>query len=216
MKKLLYFILDVLLLIIMLTAAINLYMVKTEESKIISLDELNDKYDAILVLGCKIENGGPSVMLSKRLDKGIEVYNKIGSKLLLSGDHGEEEYDEVNIMRDYVLNSGIDSKDIFLDHAGFSTYDSIYRAKNVFGAKKIVIVTQRFHLYRALYIAEKLGIEAVGIRAEDVPYKGVMIRNEIREVFARDKNFIKVIIKPKSKYVGDPISLDGNGNITEG
>ena len=216
MKKFLYFILEVLLFIAVVTAGINLYMVKKEESKIISLDELKDDYDAILVLGCKVENGGPSVMLSKRLDKGIEVYNKIGSKLLLSGDHGENEYDEVNIMRDYILESNIDSKDIFLDHAGFSTYDSIYRAKNVFGAKKIVIVTQRFHLYRALYIAEKLGLEAVGIKAEDVPYQSVMIRNELREVLSRDKNFIKVIIQPESKYVGDPISLDGDGNITEG
>lgn len=216
MKKLLYFILETLLFIAVVTAGINLYMVKKEESKIISLDELKDDYDAILVLGCKVENGGPSVMLSKRLDKGIEVYNKIGSKLLLSGDHGENEYDEVNIMRDYILESNIDSKDIFLDHAGFSTYDSIYRAKNVFGAKKIVIVTQRFHLYRALYIAEKLGLEAVGIKAEDVPYQSVMIRNELREVLSRDKNFIKVIIQPESKYVGDPISLDGDGNITEG
>ena len=215
MKKFLYFILEVLLFIAVVTAGINLYMVKKEESKIISLDELKDDYDAILVLGCKVENGGPSVMLSKRLDKGIDVYNKIGSKLLLSGDHGEKEYDEVNVMRDYILESNIDSKDIFLDHAGFSTYDSIYRAKNVFGAKKIVIVTQRFHLYRALYIAEKLGLEAVGIKAEDVPYQSVMIRNELREVLSRDKNFIKVIIQPESKYVGDPISLDGDGNIKE-
>lgn len=216
MKKLLYFILDFLLLIVLITAGINFYMVKTEESKIVSLDELKEEYDAILVLGCKVENNGPSAMLSKRLDKGIEVYNKIGSKLLLSGDHGKKEYDEVNVMRDYILKADIDSKDIFLDHAGFSTYDSIYRAKNVFGAKKIVIVTQRFHLYRALYIAEKLGLEAIGISAEDVPYQGVMIRNELREVLSRDKNFIKVIIEPESKYLGEPISLDGDGNVTEG
>ena len=216
MKKLLYFILELLLVVLIATAGINLYMVKKEEDKIISLEELKDEYDAILVLGCKIEKNGPSMMLSKRLDKGIETYKQINSKLLLSGDHGQKEYDEVNVMRDYVLKEGIDTKDIFLDHAGFSTYDSIYRAKNVFGAKKIVIVTQRFHLYRALYIAEKLGLDAVGIRAEDVPYQSVMIRNELREVLSRDKNFIKVILEPESKYVGDAISLDGDGNVTTG
>ena len=216
MKKILIIILEIMMFLLIVTGGINLYMVKTTEDKIISLDELNGNYDAILVLGCKIENDGPSMMLSKRLDKGLEVYRKNNFKLLLSGDHGQKEYDEVNVMRDYILKEGIDTKDIFLDHAGFSTYDSIYRAKNVFGAKKLVIVTQRFHLYRALYIAEKLGIEAVGIRAEDVPYQSVMIRNELREVLARDKNFIKVIMEPKSKYVGDPIPLDGDGNVTTG
>ena len=191
-------------------------MIKKTEDKIVKLEDLNDKYDAILVLGCKVNGDTPSMMLARRLDKGIEVYKSIDSKLLLSGDHGQNEYDEVNVMRDYVLSENIDSSDIFLDHAGFSTYDSIYRAKNVFGAKKIVIVTQRFHLYRALYLAEKLGLDAVGVVAEDVPYKSVMIRNEMREVLSRVKNFFKVIVEPESKYLGEPISLDGDGNVTIG
>lgn len=216
MKKISVYILEVVLFLLIITAGINLYMVKKTEDKIISLEKLKGDYDAILVLGCKVNSNGPSMMLAKRLDKGIEVYKHINSKLLLSGDHGQKKYDEVNVMRDYVLKEDINTKDIFLDHAGFSTYDSIYRAKNVFGAKKIVIVTQRFHLYRALYIAEKLGLDAIGIRAEDVPYQYVMMRNELREVLSRDKNFIKVIFKPESKYVGDAIPLDGDGNVTIG
>ena len=83
----------------------------------------------------------------------------------MSGDHGRVSYDEVNTMKDYAINDGIPSDDIFMDHAGFSTYDSMYRAKEIFGVKKIVIVSQKYHLTRALYIAKKLGIEAYGVSA---------------------------------------------------
>ena len=216
MKKFVIVIFEIVLFLAVVTAGINLYMVKTTEKNIVEITDLKDDYDAILVLGCKVEDGYPSVMLEKRLDKGIEVYNKLNTKLLLSGDHGEKEYDEVNVMNQYMLDKNIDSSDIFLDHAGFSTYDSIYRAKYVYGVKKMVIVTQRFHLFRALYIAEKLGIEAVGIKAEDVIETMVMVKNEMREVLSRDKNFIKTIIKPESKYVGEKISLDGDSSVTAG
>mgnify|MGYP000152299077 FL=1 len=73
----------------------------------------------------------------------------------MSGDHGRENYDEVNTMKNYAINDGIPSEDIFMDHAGFETYDSMYRAKKIFGAKKVVIVSQKYHLYRSLYIAKK-------------------------------------------------------------
>ena len=104
-------------------------------------------------------------------------------------------------MRDYLLDYNIKEEDIFLDHAGFSTYDSIYRAKYIFDVKKIIIITQKYHMYRALYLANKLDIEAVGIEANDIPQKGVMIKNRIREVLSRDKSFIYGLIKPKSKYL---------------
>jgi vancomycin permeability regulator SanA len=119
-------------------------------------------------------------------------------------------------MRDYLLDIGLPSEDIFLDHAGFSTYDSIYRAKYVFGAKKVIIVTQEYHLYRALYFANKLGIDAVGVKADNIPYRSIMFKNEIREILARDKGFYKGIFKPRSKYVGETISLNQNGEITKG
>ena len=193
-------------------------MIKTTEGNIKTIDELNigDNYDAVLVLGCLAYEDGPSLMLSKRLDKGIEVYNILHIKMLLSGDHGKNDYDEVNAMRDYLLNANIESKDIFLDHAGFNTYDSIYRAKHIFGAKKIIIVTQKYHLYRALYISRALDVDAVGIAADNIPQKSIMIKNEIREVLSRDKNFFKAIFKPESKYLGEPISLNQDGIVTSG
>lgn len=218
MRKYLKIIIMVVIIGLITTLLINLYMIESTKSKIINDNDvvLIDNIDAIVILGCKAYSDHPSLMLEKRLDKGIDLYHKNGNKLILTGDHGTKGYDEVNVMKNYALDKEIPSEDIFLDHAGFTTYDSLYRIKEVFNAKKIVIVTQKYHLYRALYIAKHLGIEAYGIIADDIPYKGIMIKNEIREILSRDKNFFKVLIKPKSKYLGDKIDLKGNGNITNG
>ena len=131
----------------------------------------------------------------------------------MSGDHGQDEYDEVNIMKEFAIEKGIPSEDIFMDHAGFSTYESIYRAKEIFGAKKIIIVTQKYHLYRALYIAKTMGIEAYGVGADPRQYVGAFNR-EVREILARNKDFAKCIFKPKPTYLGDPIPINGNGDDT--
>ena len=219
MKKKIYLIILISFLsVFLVTLFINIYMVTTTSNKIINLDDLyiRDNYDAILVLGCKVYGDAPSLMLEKRLDKGIEVYKKLNTKIIVSGDHSMDNYDEINVMKNYLLSQDIPSKDIFQDHAGISTYDSIYRLKYIFDANKVIIVTQKYHMFRALYIADKLGVDAVGIVADDVPYKSIMIKNEIREVLSRDKNFIKVMIKPQSKYLGEKISLHDDGNITNG
>lgn len=216
-KKFIISFLVIIVLIFVFTIGINLFMIMKVSDKILDYQdiiELED-IDAIMVLGCKVNGNEPSMMLRLRLDKGIEVYNGMKDvKLLLTGDHGQVEYDEVNVMRDYTLNYVNDKSDIFLDHAGFSTYDSMYRAKEVFGIDKMIVVTQEYHLYRALYIADELGIEVYGVRADDLPYQVINTKNEIREMLARVKNFVKVIVKPSSKYVGEPIDISGDGNIT--
>lgn len=153
-------------------------------------------------------------MLEDRLLTSIDLYNQnVTNKIIVSGDHGNENYDEVNVMKKYLIENNILSEDIFMDHAGFSTYDSIYRAKEIFGAKKVVIVTQKYHLYRALYIAKKLKIEAYGVIANRRDYHN-QLKRDIREFVARIKDYIKCIIKPKSKYLGEIIPVDGDGNIT--
>ena len=215
-KKILLIIFIITIIGLLATAFVNIHMINTTKNQIVHLDSIKDTpFDAILVLGCKVENNYPSMMLTNRLEKAMETYQKLNTKLLLSGDHGTKEYDEVEVMKNYLLDSKINIKDIFLDHAGFNTYDSIYRAKYIFGAKKIVIVTQKYHLYRALYLANQLGIEAYGIEADDIPYRSIMIKNEIREILARDKNFIKAIFKPQSKYLGEKISLLEDGNVED-
>lgn len=195
---------------------INLEVINIGKQSIITIDDIDDNndYDCILVLGAGIRGDEPSPMLKERLDTGIEIYNKkLVSTFIMSGDHGRVNYDEVNVMKNYAFDQGIPSSSIFMDHAGFSTYDSLYRAKYVFGVKKVLIITEEYHLYRALYIAKQLGIEASGVDATKEIYSGQSLR-EIREILARNKDFVKTIFKPKSTYVGSSISLNESGDVT--
>ena len=153
-------------------------------------------------------------MLADRLNQGIELYQAgAADRLLMSGDHGRAEYDEVNVMKAYAMERGIPSEHIFMDHAGFSTYESMYRARDVFEAKKVIIVTQRYHMYRALYVARALGLDAYGVTSDPWQYQGQTYR-ELREMAARIKDFFYVILKPKPTYLGDTIPVYGDGNVT--
>ncbi len=178
--------------------------------------ELQD-VDCIIVLGCQVKaNGVPSDMLKDRLERGIALYKDgAAPKLLMSGDHGRVEYNEVGAMKDYAMAAGIPSEDIFMDHAGFSTYETMYRAKEIFGARKVLIVTQEYHLYRAVYIAEKMGMEAYGVAADYHTYRGQAMR-ECREILARCKDFATTLWMPKPTYLGTPISIHGSGDLTNG
>ncbi|MBQ7923428.1 MAG: YdcF family protein [Clostridia bacterium] len=170
--------------------------------------------DCILVLGAGVrEDGTPSHMLEDRILTGITLYEESGTKLLMSGDHGRADYNEVGCMKDYAIDRGVPSEDIFMDHAGFSTYDSLYRARDVFGAKKVIIVSQTYHLYRAVAIARSLGLEAVGVSADLRSYMGQPIR-EVREIAARVKDMAMTVFQPEPKYLGEPVSLTGSGDVT--
>lgn len=176
--------------------------------------ELSDM-DCILVLGCLVHtDGDPSDMLEDRLKRGVALYDAgAAPKLLMSGDHGREGYDEVDAMKRYAVEAGIPSADVFMDHAGFSTYESVYRAKEIFRADKILIVTQEYHLYRALYIARAMGIEAYGVSAD---YRGYLNQEarDLREVLARVKDFAMCIFKPEPTYLGETIPVWGDGELT--
>ena len=193
---------------------LSIYIKKETAEKIITAEEATDA-DCILVLGCGVrEDGSPSLMLRDRLEKGIELYEAgTAPKLLMSGDHGRKDYDEVNLMKRYAMEKGVPSEDIFMDHAGFSTYDSMYRARDIFCAEKVIIVSQEYHLYRALYLAEKLGLEAYGVPAQDVNYRGQAYR-EFREMLARAKDFCTAVIRPQPKFLGEEIPISGNGDLT--
>ena len=196
---------------------INRHVKKSAADQILSPEEaaaLTD-VDCILVLGCYVHDSGrPSDMLADRLRRGIELYQSgAATKLLMSGDHGRKEYNEVKTMKLEAMETGIPSEDIFMDHAGFSTYESIFRARDVFAADKIIIVTQEYHLHRALYIANALGVEAYGVAADYHTYVGQANR-EIREILARNKDFATSILKPNPTYLGDVIPVSGDGNLT--
>ena len=216
MKKIFKILIVIAIISIILVLFINFYVVGTANKRMIKDNDysLLKDVDCILILGAGIWGDKPSPMLQDRLDEGIKLYKEgIAPKIIMSGDHGREEYDEVNIMKEYAIEQGVPSEDIFMDHAGFSTYESIYRAKEIFDADNIVIVTQEYHLYRALYIAEKLDINAYGVNSDPRKYSGQTFR-ELREILARNKDFINCIIKPKPTYLGELIPVSGDGDIT--
>jgi len=199
---------------------VNALVVSSAKENVITAQEAAEleDVDCIIVLGCLVRSDGTlSDMLCDRVERGIEVYElmaqKSGAKLLMSGDHGTVEYDEVNAMKQYAIEKGVDSEQIFMDHAGFSTYESIYRAKEIFGAERVVIITQEYHLYRALYIADALGLEAYGVASDQRTYSGQTMR-DVREILARNKDFLTSLFKPKPTYLGETISLDGSGDVT--
>ena len=191
---------------------------KTEE-RIISADEaaLLADIDCIIVLGCGVRaDGTPSDMLADRVAVGISLYKSGASdRLLMSGDHGREGYDEVNVMKSLAVDEGIEPDDVFCDHAGFSTYESIYRARDIFLADKVIIVTQRYHLHRALYIAEKLGLDAWGVSADLRSYAGQTVR-DVREIAARAKDFFFSLVEPEPTFLGDAIPISGSGSLSDG
>jgi len=196
---------------------VNLYVIGSTKDDILSFAEVKKgQADCIIVLGAgvSIDTGYPSYMLRDRLDKGVELY-KAGAapKMLMSGDHGRDYYDEVNAMKQYAIELGVPSEDIFMDHAGFSTYESMYRAKKIFDVKSAIVVTHKYHLYRALYNAEAFGVSAKGVEADTVIYGAQMYHN-LRESLSRLKDFSYTILKPKPKYLGDKIPINGNGNRT--
>ena len=204
---------------VLLAAAVfvpNFIVVNKTKSNIVNLEEsaeLSD-IDCAVILGAGVRDGKPTPMLRDRLLTGIELYKSgAAKKLIMSGDHGSEEYDEVNIMKSFAVENGIPDSDIFMDHAGFSTYETVYRAKEIFETDNIIIVSQEYHLYRALYIAKKLGVKAVGVSADLNTYRG-QTKRDLREILARDKDFFNCIIKPEPTYLGDKIPVSGNGNLT--
>lgn len=216
--------------IAVVTVAINLFVVKTTEDKIVAAyDGTSESVsnetliefsridpECIMVLGASINpDGTPSPMLEDRLEAGIELYNRgVAPKLLLTGDDGQVEYNEVEAMRKFAINAGVPEEDIFLDHAGFSTYDSVYRASYVFGVESMVVVTQEYHLYRTLHVCKKMGIEALGVGADQEVYGGQEFR-EIREVLARVKDFGMGLFKPEATFLGEAIPISGSGISTQ-
>lgn len=173
------------------------------------------KADAVLVFGAGVyKDGSPTPMLADRVEEGISLYFKgAAPKLLLSGDHGQKNYDEVSAMKQLALDAGVPEEDIFLDHAGFSTWDSLKRAKEVYGAESLCLVTQRYHLYRALYFAERVGLECWGVAADARTYSDQW-RNEAREILAVDKAVFTALFNPPAEISGGRYDLSGDGRTT--
>lgn len=191
--------------------AINVSVQNVGKDSIYTAENAPQK-EVALVLGAKVhQDGRLSDMFRDRIDTAIGLYkaDKV-EKILVSGDHGKKEYDEVNAAKEYILQEGVPGADVFLDHAGFDTYDSVYRARDVFEVESMIIVTQAYHLPRALYIADRLGVEAVGASADLRTY-GRQESRDFREKFAVVKAWLDVTLKSEPKFLGEAIPISGEG-----
>ena len=169
----------------------------------------DQKTDCILILGAGLQSDGtPSPMLRERLDMGAALYDAgAADKILVSGDNGSNRYDEVGAMERYLTETlKVPQEAIVKDHAGFCTYDSMVRAKKVFCVESAIVVTQKYHLFRALYIAAQVGFTAYGADAERVAYAGKYYR-EARECLARVKDFFGCLFQVRPKYLGEQIPI---------
>ena len=198
-------------------AAANIWVVLSAEPYVYhDISRLPEKY-TVLVLGAQTRGTRLSPVLRDRVEAGAAcVRAGKGTKLLLTGDHGRRNYDEVNAMRLFVLeHSDIPAEDIFTDHAGFSTWDSVYRAGAVFGARELIIVTQEFHIARAVFLARSLGIDAAGLALDEEQFLKKTRRFwRLREFFARGKAAFCALVKPRPRYLGESIPISGNGRAS--
>lgn len=176
-----------------LVTGINFFVIFSQSGNIITVEEASQKTDTeyIMVLGCGIKNGRPSDMLEDRLLRALEAAEKLPqAKLVLSGNNAGEHYNEVGVMKSFCLEKGFDEKRILTDDDGFSTGASVTNLKKVLEGKKVIIVTQKYHLYRALHIASQYDMEAYGIASNQHKYK-MQVYYSLREVLARNKDFVK-------------------------
>ncbi|WP_035337329.1 vancomycin high temperature exclusion protein [Dokdonia sp. PRO95] len=164
----------------------------------------------VIVLGASVRaNGNLSTMLEDRVSSALSLYKEGKVKrFLLSGDNGTASYNEPKAMKAYLMDRGVPEDDIFLDYAGFDTYDSMYRASSVFNVKEAVVVTQEFHLPRALYIANQLGLTYYGFVGDQRTYQRESA-NKRRELLANVKAFLELSINKEPTYLGAKIPIDG-------
>ncbi|OGG87705.1 hypothetical protein A2592_01030 [Candidatus Kaiserbacteria bacterium RIFOXYD1_FULL_42_15] len=199
------------LLLMMVIVICNLTIYTNTKSYIYDTPAESPTVIVALVPGAAISSKGElSAVFTARVDMAIKLY-EAGKvlKILVSGDNSTLSHNEVNPARLYLMEKGVPSEDIFLDHAGFDTYSSMYRARDIFGVSSMIITTQSFHLYRSIFIARHLGIEAYGVRAD---VSNLLFRNYIREIFANEKAIIDLVTNRQPKFLGDKISIEGNGN----
>ena len=201
---------------LLLLIAANAIVVLSARRYIITPEEAAEKgADCAIILGANIWGEHLSPMLEDRVLTGIRLYDDGATdRLLMSGDHGQEDYDEVNSMKRYAVTQGVPPDNIFMDHAGFSTYETMYRAKAVFQVERAIVVTQKYHLYRAIFLARAMGIEAWGVSADLRDYRNDLYNNA-RESLARVKDLVTAILRPRPTYLGDPIPIWGSGSQTD-
>ncbi len=209
LKTLLIVVLSALLAFLALTIGISGFTISSTRNNVHTIAQVEEQgihADAIVVLGASVfDNGTPSDIRSDRLEVAADLY-KAGAAptIIVSGDNRESHYNESDAMKDYCVELGIPSDAVYIDHAGYDTYASIYRAHYEYGANSVMVVTQAYHLYRALAIAQGLGMQATGVAADKGDYDNQMMYS-IREAIARDKDFFQTFLKLPPEDADQPI-----------
>ena len=210
MKRLYFFVVLGFWLLIVFILVTNIVFYLGTKSYIYNNFTQAPNTEVALIPGAAIyKDGSLSAVFRDRVDMAIKLYEaKKVTKILVSGDNSTDSHNEVNPVRLYLLSKGIPDQDIFLDHAGFDTYSSMYRARDIFGVTSITITTQSFHLPRSVFIARRLGIQTYGVNA-DVTH--IRFRNYVREMLADEKAVLDLVFGRKPKYLGDKIPITGDG-----
>ena len=199
---------------ILFAAGINLYIINYAKPYIYSnITSLPESY-TVIIPGAKVYANNISDVVRDRIEAGVDCVNHSkAQRILISGDHGRTDYDEVNQMRLYMQRIyNVQPDIIFMDHAGFSTYETMYRARDIFCVDDAVVVTQKFHLARSVYIGRKLGLDIVGYEAPELTgySKQTHTNWDTRETLARIKAFFMVQLNSKPTYLGEKIPITGN------
>jgi SanA protein len=208
-RKIRIFILTALVILLALTIASNI-AVKQTAKKYISDNLVSVKPNNVgLLLGTSrnLKNGARNDFFFNRIDAAVELYNsgKIRN-IIISGDNSRKDYNEPEDMKAELIRKGIPDSLIYLDYAGFRTLDAVVRARDIFGQHSFIVISQKFHSERAVYLARSYGIEAFGYNAKEVEaYKG--FKTKVRELFARDKMFIDLLFAVKPKFLGEKVVI---------
>lgn len=199
--------------ILIITTSYGVIHVKSRGYIYGEVEKLPQAQVAVILGAAILRSGDLSPVLRHRADMAIQIYTagKV-DKILVTGDNSTLAHNEVNPVRKYLLKNNIPEEDVFLDHAGFDTYSSMYRARDVFKAEKIIVVSQGFHLPRAVYIARMLGVDAYGMKADNGTY---LFKNDIRELGADVKAVFNLLFHRLPKYLGDEIPITGDGSEYE-
>lgn len=194
----------------------NKVIVETAKDRVFSQSNDLPDYQTVLVLGTSkyLMNGHENLYFKNRIDKTIQLYKSGRVKcIIVSGDNGSSNYDEPTLMKNDLIKQGVPAGIIICDYAGFRTLDSVVRAKSVFGYDELVIVSQKFHLERALYLSVRNNIKAVGLTAEDVP-QWYDRKGYYREKLARVKAVFDVcILNKQPKFLGEEVSIKNSEEL---
>jgi len=214
-KKIIKLLIYASLLGIIVVLGINLFVKSQTDPVIFSKEKDTPGSKVAIIFGAGINNNKPSKYLKDRLDAGIELYknNKI-DKILLSGDNGSDEHDELTVMKLYCYQHGVDTNKIYLDYAGFDSYSTLYRSKYIFNIDTAILVSQKYHLNRCINIGNKLGIKSYGFAADKGTYQGYKYAS-FREYFAVVKSTIDLMIGRKPHFLGEKININGPSNYTK-